>query len=298
MIKAHKFLCLIHPEKSQISYRKVNFPDGQQDIVLTFFGTISEEDPANTRVKLISRLNNFMDIEMIICATNALRNIGVIRIDLHVPYILGARSDRKFVEGGVSYLRQVIGPLINMQKYDTVTCVDIHNMAVSEACIDNIVVQDNSKLVEFAFNDIGYDESIIVCPDDGASKKIYPLCKKIGYTGDVLVCSKHRNTTTGKVESVVIPEVERVANKNVVIIDDICDGGRTFIELSKAMAGTPRKSISLVVTHGIFSAGLKELSQHFKIIYTTNSYMDIDSMNDFGRHNERYLNSIKQLKIV
>lgn len=45
------------------------------------------------------------------------------------------------------------------------------------------------------------------------------------------------------------------------------------------------------------SAGLKELSQYFDRIYTTNSYRDINSMNDFGMRNERYLDLVKQINI-
>jgi ribose-phosphate pyrophosphokinase len=61
-----------------------------------------------------------------------------------------------------------------------------------------------------------------------------------------------------------------------VIIDDICDGGRTFVELAKAIKdGRPTAKIYLVVTHGIFSAGYDQLGEYFEKIYTTNSYKDI-----------------------
>jgi ribose-phosphate pyrophosphokinase len=63
-----------------------------------------------------------------------------------------------------------------------------------------------------------------------------------------------------------------------VIIDDICDGGRTFVELAKAIKdGRPTAKVYLVVTHGIFSAGFYELNELFEGIYCTNSYEDIQS---------------------
>jgi ribose-phosphate pyrophosphokinase len=68
------------------------------------------------------------------------------------------------------------------------------------------------------------------------------------------------------------------------IFDDICDGGRTFIEIAKVIKSHVWPSdekfqgkIYLVVTHGIFSAGLLELSKWFECVYTTNSVRDIDS---------------------
>jgi ribose-phosphate pyrophosphokinase len=60
-----------------------------------------------------------------------------------------------------------------------------------------------------------------------------------------------------------------------VIVDDICDGGRTFTEIAKAIrTQVPNARIYLVVTHGIFSAGFEELEKYFERIYTTNSYKD------------------------
>ena len=65
---------------------------------------------------------------------------------------------------------------------------------------------------------------------------------------------------------------------------DICDGGRTFIELAKAIKERTQDSeIYLVVTHGIFSAGLYDLSAYCNKIYCTNSVQDIkaDEYSDY-----------------
>ena len=69
-----------------------------------------------------------------------------------------------------------------------------------------------------------------------------------------------------------------------IIVDDICDGGRTFIELAKAIHGSrPTAEVYLVVTHGIFSNGLYELSKEITKIYSTNSVKEIeaDSYSDY-----------------
>ena len=62
-------------------------------------------------------------------------------------------------------------------------------------------------------------------------------------------------------------------NTNVVVVDDICDGGRTFIELLKASPTLDcGKSLSLFVTHGIFSQGTKPLfDAGFQFIGRTDS---------------------------
>ncbi len=57
-----------------------------------------------------------------------------------------------------------------------------------------------------------------------------------------------------------------------VIVDDICDGGATFIEIAKKIkAADPFARIYLIVTHGIFSKHTRELAEYFENIYTTNS---------------------------
>jgi len=60
-----------------------------------------------------------------------------------------------------------------------------------------------------------------------------------------------------------------------VIIDDICDGGRTFVELAKVIKENQSDAkIYLIVTHGIFSAGFNDLNKFFEKIFTTNSISD------------------------
>jgi phosphoribosylpyrophosphate synthetase len=76
------------------------------------------------------------------------------KINLYVPYFLGARSDRKFTEGGINYLKDVICPIINSQKFKkSVTILDVHSDVI-EACIKNYKKIDNVKLVKFALTNI------------------------------------------------------------------------------------------------------------------------------------------------
>ena len=63
-----------------------------------------------------------------------------------------------------------------------------------------------------------------------------------------------------------------------VIVDDICDGGRTFTEIAKAIRDQlPNAKIYLIVTHGIFSAGEEPLKEYFEHVYTTNSVKEGES---------------------
>jgi ribose-phosphate pyrophosphokinase len=270
-------LDLVNPEKSQIKYKISQFPDGQQTVDLTDWNDLLRYEDA---VKINSRLNTFKDLELIICATAAVRNIKPNReIALYVPYFMGARSDRKFVDGGVNYLKQVICPIINSLNFVTVITLDPHS-DVLEACLNNYHKHDNHRLVKDALSKIdnkngAQDRICLVSPDAGAYKKIFDVAKKFGIE-NIITANKVRDMKTGKILRTEIPVLNQHDQIQYVIIDDICDGGRTFIELAKAIKdGRPTAKVYLVVTHGIFSAGFKELNQYFERIYTTNSYRDI-----------------------
>ncbi len=277
-----------------IKFDVVNFPDGQQDIIIKNPSMWSE-------VTIKSRFNSFRDLELIICANKALIKCGVEKINLYIPYLLGSRSDRKFNEGGTSYLVDVIAPILNAQNFKSVICVDAHS-DVAAACINNLRVVDNSELVKWAMSDIydmnseyGNRNSVLVSPDAGALKKIYNIAKEIEHD-NIIVASKHREVSTGKILSTEIEITEKHSSKDFIIIDDICDGGRTFIELAKAIRQKSKSDIYLIITHGIFSAGLKELSQHFKMIFTTNSIIDNSDL-EFLSRNENFIHKLKKIDI-
>ena len=271
-------LNLINIEKSDIDYKISKFPDGQQTVDLIEWNDLLKYENA---VKIISRLNSFKDLELIICATAAIRNIKPNReITLYVPYFLGARSDRQFVEGGVNYLKQVICPIINSQGFHKVTVLDPHS-DVLEACLNNYEKVNNHALVKYALSDIdntdnAHDRICLVSPDAGAYKKIFDVAKMLGIQ-NIITATKVRDIKTGNIIRTEIPTLDQHADLKYVIIDDICDGGRTFIELAKAINGSrPSAKVYLVVTHGIFSNGFYELSKHIEKIYSTNSISDID----------------------
>lgn len=277
-------------------FKVSKFPDGQQKIDLSQTSDINED------VTIKSRLNTFRDLELIICATAALKNLNTPNIHLYVPYFIGARSDRKFVDGGVNYLKDVISPIINLQGYKSVTILDPHS-DVLEATINNFKKIDNIKLVKWALTDIDNTNSarenlFLVSPDAGALKKVYNVAENF-QIDNIIVANKHRDIRTGKITHTEVPGLDNESGKRkYVIIDDICDGGRTFIEIAKAILEKRPKEIYgteiyLIVTHGIFSAGFSELSKYFDMIYTTNSYSDVDMdsmLEYFGKDFVKQLN--------
>lgn len=278
-----KLLRLSNPEKSDIKFNISKFPDGQQSICINVEDCYSVD-----HVIIKSRFNSFRDLELIISANQALKEVGISTVDLTVPYFLGARSDRKFIEGTSNYLKTVVCPIINSQNFNSVSVFDPHS-DVLEACINNFVKTDNLELVNFAIEKIGKEGVVLISPDSGALKKVYNVAEGLGIS-DIIIASKHRDIRTGKITHTEIPGIEKYnENNKFIIIDDICDGGRTFTELSKAIRQHNSLSkIYLIVSHGIFSAGMTPLNEAFDGIFTTNSIRPIEdetfnSTNDINK---------------
>jgi ribose-phosphate pyrophosphokinase len=266
-------LNLVDLENSDIKYKISKFPDGQQSIKLDM---VDADLPNKITVSITSRFNSFLDLELIIAANQALREFSYVEnVKLNVPYFLGARSDRKFEAGTSNYLKTVICPIINAQKFSRVTVLDPHS-DVLEACLDNYHKHNNHRLVKDALTAIdnkndAQERICLVSPDAGAYKKIFDVAKEFGINR-IITANKVRDIKTGNIIRTEVPTLDQHADLKYVIIDDICDGGRTFVELAKAMKESrPTAKIYLIVTHGIFSAGFDTLNQYFEGIYTTNS---------------------------
>ncbi|MEI8631794.1 phosphoribosyltransferase family protein [Vibrio sp. PP-XX7] len=86
----------------------------------------------------------------------------------------------------------------------------------------------------------------------------------------MIQAQKLRNLKTGEIiKTEVLGDVK---GKKVLIADDICDGGRTFVELAKVLKSEGATEISLFVTHGIFSKGFEVFAGLIDVIYTTDSF--------------------------
>ena len=167
-----------------------------------------------------------------------------------------------------------------------------------EACLNNYVKESNHKLVNFALEQLNgrSAQTAIVSPDAGALKKIYDIAKEFNIT-NVTTASKVRNLETGEIVRTELPGMILKDIEHILIIDDICDGGRTFIELANVIREHTHIPIYLIVTHGIFSAGFEKLSDSLEGIFCTNSYSDVDSELVKIQSRQGSSDFVKQLKV-
>jgi ribose-phosphate pyrophosphokinase len=220
-------------------------------------------------VTLTARLNTSDDVMKVLLANDALRRGGCNRVKLFVPYFPYARQDRVMVPGEPLSVK-VMARLINSCNFDEVISVDVHS-DVTSALVNNMRVVSNKEFIGWVVDKVTADiieptqQFVLVSPDAGALKKVVSL--NLPY--HIAVGVKSRDVSTGKLTSLAI--YGDVAGKVCLIIDDICDGGRTFVGLGTRLLDMGAKEVNLAVTHGIFSQGFGVFKGIINNIYTTNS---------------------------
>ena len=174
---------------------------------------------------------------------------------LEINYLAYARQDRVNVQGEAFSLA-VMARLINSCNFDSVTLTDPHS-DVASALINNCSITSLTDCYLWNEPEMAQyikGEYVLVAPDAGAAKKVQQLARQLDCP--VIQAFKQRDTRTGEITGTSLADVSHIDNlkdKNIIIADDICDAGRTFIELGKILKPLTEKGLYLYVTHGIFS---------------------------------------------
>lgn len=235
-------------------------------------GHVQIGDCNAAEVIIATRINSSVDLMELLLVTDALREMGTEKIHVFIPYLPYARQDRIMQEGEAFSLR-VFADIINAQEYASVSVFDAHS-DVGPALIRRCKNISNHAFIGKVLE--GKADYWLLSPDSGAFKKVAKLADALGYDGQVALCNKVR-IKDGSIASVTIT-VDDFGGRDVCIIDDICDGGRTFIALAHEIRTRNAGSINLIVSHGIFSYGEEPLKKGgVDHIYTTDSFKDIAS---------------------
>jgi len=248
----------------EIQFESFWFSGGEPHIRIKEFDT-------SKKVFVSHRINSFNDLGLLTIAIDALRRMGVKEINLFIPYFPGARQDRLMVPGE-SLTVKVYADLINRLELKSVSVLDPHS-EVTPSFLDNCKVLSNYGFIKEVLEHLPA-EFILISPDAGAAKKIHALAKSLGHT-KIMECTKKRDVVTGKLSGFNVPASE-LNQQPCLIVDDICDGGGTFIGLAKELKEKNAGELYLAVSHGIFSKGLEELSHIFSKIFTTDSIKEIE----------------------
>jgi ribose-phosphate pyrophosphokinase len=237
------------PDDRDKLYEVIKYPAGEIQVRLTAGGI----DACTNKTRYIISANPIPDIIELAQLKSALD--GIRRWDdrvLELMYLPYARADRRF-QPGDCYGLKVFGDLINALGFDTVYSFDIHS-DVSYSFVSNLINLDpihHYDQITPIIKNLGSKGLCLIAPDKGAKAR-YDLDT---YGLPVITGGKVRKAKTGALSGFTIePTIKKY--KKGLIIDDICDGGGTFVGLAKEIHRVnPKIKLSLYVSHGIFSKG-------------------------------------------
>ncbi len=225
------------------------------------------ESPPLDEAQITAHIRSSDDLMSLLLLTDAARRHGAEQIDLVMPYLPYARQDRVCAPGEALSLRVVCG-LINAQNYATVQVWDAHS-DVAIALLDRATSRHSASFLAAAFDSA--DTTVLVAPDAGAIKKVEACAKQHGLRS--IRADKTRNAATGAIAGTVVYS-DHIGSDDFLIVDDICDGGRTFVELAKKLRPLTDGAVNLYVTHGIFSQGTAVFDGIIDRVFVANPFPD------------------------
>lgn len=177
-----------------------------------------------------------------------LQSIGV-RAKLFLTYLPYGRQDKE-ISNTSTFALHNFAHAINTLAFEEVEIMDPHSEIALELIRFSRAIYPAFGFMTEIVKEVQAD---IVCyPDKGALSKYTRL-----YDFKYMYGEKVRDQLTGNITSYQI--VGNPVGKNILIIDDICDGGMTFKLLAKDLLAAGAKSVVLFVTHGLFSKGVETL---------------------------------------
>lgn len=193
-----------------------------------------------------------------------------LNVPLQLPYIPGARQDRINPTGDYLFTAKSIAKELNLRNFKFVKVLDPHS-GVSPSLIDRCEVVYSYELESVVTELKCWGSDCVISPDAGAEKRASGMAKALGVP--LIHAWKTRNIKDGSISGFGI-EPTILDFKRPLIVDDICDGGGTFVGLADCISKMSTYTrCDLFVTHGLFSKGTRDLLDVFDNVFCTDSML-------------------------
>lgn len=291
-----KQINLVDLNKSDVKYEIFSFPDGEKHIKLEPFDR-------KESYQIATRIKSGDDLFLLAQVGDILKRAGVY-FTIKIYYLMSMRMDRVMTYEEAFSLN-VVANIINEIGADLVQVFHPHSDATYRL-INNCQAYDEAVFGTGGAYDIilgRYGDGTAVCyPDAGAATRY----RRNTARANCITLSKKRDINNkGAITNMEIKEVcgtlfvekdgEPIFHgENILIIDDLCDGGRTFIEAAKLLrAKFNPKRLGIFVRHLVNRVGMINLVRNFDDVYVTNSY---DEWNT--EYNEVVWNEDKNFHVI
>jgi ribose-phosphate pyrophosphokinase len=191
-----------------------------------------------------SPAENLMELLLMI---DAARRASAYKIVAVMPYFGYARQDRKD-RPRVAIGSKLVANMLVAAGADRVITMDLHAPQI-QGYFDIPVDHLDSHAVFIPYiENLKLENLTFAAPDVGATNRIREIASY--FNADMVICDKHRKRANEIASMVVIGDV---ADRNVVIIDDICDTGGTLAKSAGLLKDKGARSVRALITHPVLS---------------------------------------------
>jgi ribose-phosphate pyrophosphokinase len=240
--------------------RKFGEPLGKVNIQTFSDGEIGVEFQESIRGKFVFLIqstfapsNNLMELLLMIDAAKRASAYKVIAV---MPYYGYARQDRKD-RPRVAIGSKLVANMLTAAGADRVITMDLHAPQIQgyfDIPVDHL---DSSAIFIPYIESLQLENLTFAAPDVGSANRIREVASY--FECEMVICDKHRKRANEIASMVVIGDV---TNRDIVLIDDICDTGGTLAKSAGLMIEKGARSVRALCTHPVLSGKAYENIQN------------------------------------
>lgn len=187
---------------------------------------------------------NLMELLLMI---DAARRASADKVIAVIPYYGYARQDRKD-RPRVAIGSKLVANMLVAAGADRIITMDLHAPQI-QGYFDIPVDHLDSHAVFIPYiQNLRLENLTFAAPDVGATNRIREIASY--FNADMVICDKHRKRANEIASMVVIGDV---ADKDIVIIDDICDTGGTLAKSAALLKEKGARTVRALITHPVLS---------------------------------------------
>jgi ribose-phosphate pyrophosphokinase len=196
-----------------------------------------------------SPTENLMELLLMV---DAARRASAYKIICVVPYYGFARQDRKD-RPRVAIGSKLVANMITASGADRLVTMDLHAPQIQgyfDIPVDHL---DSSAIFIPYIEQLNLENLTFAAPDVGSTNRVREVASY--FNAEMVICDKHRKRANEIASMTVIGEV---SNRDVVLIDDICDTGGTLAKAAALLKEKGARSVRALCTHPVLSGNAYE----------------------------------------
>src|ERR1051325_7177248 len=200
-----------------------------------------------------SPAENFMELLLMI---DAARRASAYKVIAVIPYYGYARQDRKD-KPRVAIGSKLVANMLVAAGADRVITMDLHAPQIQgyfDIPVDHL---DSSAIFIPYIEDLNLENLTFAAPDVGSANRIREIASY--FEVDMVICDKQRKRANEIASMVVIGDV---TDRDIILIDDICDTGGTLAKSSGLMKEKGARSVRAFCTHPVLSGNAYSNIEH------------------------------------